>query len=150
MKKILLIICICFFSSPLFGENLKEIFDVQMSCRQAAEQLFKSKYPSQPKYLENGTIKQPYPIKHDETWGINKIHYNTKLNKCFLLLDHYSINFTNDGMLEEMRLDSQLIEDVAEGKIWTSGNLLNSLLNIPDKGMDSTEWKATVKEKMEE
>ena len=136
MKKIMLLFIFCiglFFL--LFGDGYavskKEDYDLQERCGKRAEEYFKRDYGSG----DNGDEHYNY---------IN--HYNTKLNKCFMLV--------TIGSLEKKLIQEKLI-DINENKEY--GDIIYKLDNkqmhcmFLDKVCRSKdEWDVLVKPYMEE
>lgn len=105
------------------AETQKLNYELQERCGQRADELCKDEYHPYLGYCEN--------------------HYNTRLNKCFIL-----IKDSIGGDQTEMMIDANEKKVYGAATAWPNGSFSGRIQNNPCK--DRKEWDAFVKRMMEE
>jgi len=137
-------LCILSLSCVAFADNQKEKLEVQAMCSKDADTYFEKNYSS-------GLTTLP----EDSNGYIN--HYNSKLNKCFILISSHRSSGQGDNKIIS---DSKALYDVYEGKEfarWDTGALTGNNITNPagicyalGKDCNPNDFQAIIKPYMEE
>lgn len=143
MKKLLAVMIVLSSLAILSNSKagtIKEEYELQERCGKHAEEWFKHEYGNGSYKTDDVTARAGYTN-----------HYNTKLNKCFVLL---SITFFSPKKTVKERLTSTVgLFDINEqkeyGSFYKNGDAV--VCNVGDKiCLSSAQWDALIKPYMEE